>query len=124
MRNISIKSGVGCCLLMVGILGISVQNVSAFSSPSEGLDLSAVAELFKASDNLENFEKSLNSSDESINNLDLNNDEKVDFIRVAEQAKDDTRLIVLQTPLGENDFQDVATIAVERETGDNYNLPS
>ncbi len=122
MKNILIKFGFACSLLMISILGISVQNVSAFSDSSEGLDLSAVAELFKDSDDLEKFEKSLNSSDNGINNLDLNNDEKVDFIRVAEQSKDDTRLIVLQTPLGENDFQDVATIAVERETGGNYNL--
>jgi hypothetical protein len=122
MKNILIKFGIVCGLLMICILGISVQTVSAFSDPADGLDLSAVAELFKDSDNLEKFEQTLNSSDNGINNLDLNNDDKVDFIRVAEQAKDDTRLIVLQTPLGENDFQDVATIAVERENGGTYNL--
>ncbi len=124
MKNISIKNGIVCGLLMISILGISVQKVSAFSDPdpAQGLDLSAVAELFKDSENLEKFEQSLNSSDNGINNLDLNNDEKVDFIRVAEQSKDDTRLIVLQTPLDENDFQDVATIAVEREQNNTYNL--
>ena len=124
MKNILIKLGLTLCLLMTVILGISVQSISAFSysDPSQGLDLSAVAELFKDSNDLETFEKSLNSSDNGINNLDLNDDEKVDFIRVSEQSKDETRLIVLQTPLGENDFQDVATIAVERETSGNYNL--
>ncbi len=124
MKNILIKFGIVCCLMMISIFGISVQSVSAFSDSdaSQGLDLSAVAELFKDSDDVEKFEKSLNSSDNGINNLDLDNDDKVDFISVSEQSKDDTRLIVLQTPLGENDFQDVATIAVERETSGNYNL--
>ena len=56
-----------------------------------------------------------------MNNLDLNNDGAIDFIRVTEQSKDDTRLIVMQAALGENEFADVGTIIVERENV-NYNL--
>lgn len=86
------------------------------------LDLYAVAELFKDSENLEKFEQSLNDTKTGINNLDLNKDNQIDFVRVTEQMKDDTRLVILQSILGENDFQDVATIAVERESGEKYNL--
>jgi hypothetical protein len=87
-----------------------------------GLDLHAVAELFKNSENLEKFEQALNDPQTGINNLDLDKNGEVDFIRVTEQVKDSTHLIILQTPLGENDFQDVATIAVEQESAGKINL--
>lgn len=92
------------------------------STRAENLDLHAVAELFRDSEDLEKFEQALNNPVNAINNLDLNNDNEIDFIRVTEQTKDDTRLIVLQSVLGENEFQDVATIAVEKESGGKYNL--
>lgn len=94
---------------------------TADSDAAAGLDLHAVAELFRESGNLEKFEKALNSADSGVNNLDLNSDGQVDFLRVTEKSEGDTRLVVLQAALGEDDFQDVATIAVERE-GAQYNL--
>lgn len=95
--------------------------VTADSDAAAGLDLHAVAELFKDSENLEKFERALNSSDTGVNNLDVNRDGQIDFIRVTEKSEGDTRLVILQAALGEDDFQDVATIAVERE-GAGYNL--
>lgn len=96
--------------------------VTADSDAAAGLDLHAVAELFKDSENLEKFEQALNSPEGGVNNLDLNKDGQVDFIRVTEQVKGDTHLVILQVPLGEDDYQDVATIAAERESGDKYNV--
>lgn len=95
--------------------------VTADSDAAAGLDLHAVAELFKDSATLEKFERALNSADAGVNNLDVNRDGQVDFIRVTEKSAGDTRLVILQAALGEDDFQDVATIAVERE-GSGYNL--
>lgn len=94
---------------------------SSVSEASENLDLNAVAELFKDSENLEEFEKSLNDSEEGINNLDLDENDEIDYLRVVENVQDDTHLITLQSVLGENEFQDVATIAVEKEA-DDYNM--
>lgn len=51
----------------------------------------------------------------------MNRDGQVDFIRVTEKSEGDTRLAILQAALGEDDFHDVATIAVEREEA-GYNL--
>jgi hypothetical protein len=96
--------------------------ITADSDAAGGLNLNAVAELFKDSENLEKFEHALNDHENGINNLDLNKDEHVDFIRVTEQVAGNTHLIVLQTPLGEDDLQDVATIAVEREASGSINL--
>jgi len=95
--------------------------VSAASEAAEGLDLNVVAELFKEAETLEDFERDLNDPEIGVNNLDLNDDGEVDFIRVLDEFDGDTHIIVLQVLLGDDEFQDVAYIEVER-TGDDYNL--
>src|SRR5437764_3842058 len=50
--------------------------------PGDNLDLYAVLDLFQKSKTIEAFEKSLNDEKNRINNLDLNLDKKVDFIKV------------------------------------------
>ena len=45
--------------------------ITTISDAAEGLDLHTVAEVFKDSPNLEEFEKILNDPDKGINNLDL-----------------------------------------------------
>jgi len=96
--------------------------VAPTSEAAEGLDLHVVSELFKDSENLEEFEKSLNDPDTGVNNLDLDDDGNVDFIRVVEQVADDTHIIILQVALGENEFQDVCTIEVEKAGEEQYNM--
>lgn len=112
--------------LTLGLVSVLAQDgatvVTANSEAAAGLDLYAVAELFKNSETLEKFEQSLNDPQTGINNLDLDQNGEVDFIRVTEKTADDTHLIILQTPITESEFQDVATIAVERESGEKHNL--
>ncbi|MFQ6113843.1 MAG: hypothetical protein ACE5NG_07100, partial [bacterium] len=96
--------------------------VAAASEAAEGLDLKAVSELFKDSENLEEFEKALNDPEAGINNLDLDQNGEVDFIRVVEEVADDTHVIILQVLLAENEFQDVATIEVEKTDNHSYNM--
>ncbi|MFZ5516840.1 MAG: hypothetical protein ACOY90_09395 [Candidatus Zhuqueibacterota bacterium] len=106
-------------------IGLAQENITVIAPSSEiaeGLDLSAVGELFREAENLESFEKSLNDPEIGVNNLDLNGDGYVDYIRVVEDVVDETHVIILQVPLGEDDFQDVATIEVERTSEDNYNM--
>lgn len=98
-----------------------VSFAQAQNGQAEHLDLNAVAELFRDSNSIEKFEQALNDPSKGVNNLDLNNDGEVDFILVTEQMKDDMRLVVMQSALGENEYRNIATIAVERENG-NYNL--
>lgn len=95
---------------------------SSFVSSGSGLDLNAAAELLTEASNLEFYEKSLNDPEIGINNLDLDEDDEVDYIRVEEKIVDDTHFVVLQTQLAENEFQDVATIAIEKEAEEIYNM--
>ncbi|MAU27241.1 MAG: hypothetical protein CMH48_03870 [Muricauda sp.] len=85
---------------------------------SENLNLEAVASVFGDAKDLEDFEKRLNDPEIQISNLDLNEDGYVDYLRVMETSENDTHLIAIQAVLGEDIYQDVATIEVEKD-GDN-----
>lgn len=82
---------------------------------SDNLDLQAVASIFGESKDLEDFERRLNDPSIQISNLDLNGDNYVDYLRVVEIAEGDVRIIVIQAVLGQDQFQDVATIEMERQ---------
>ena len=92
--------------------------ITPLTEAGENLDLQAVLELFMASESVEDFEKALNDSTNEINNLDLNEDDEVDYIRVVEYVDGDTHILVLQVPLAENEYQDVATINIEKTDAD------
>ena len=96
--------------------------VTGTSEAAGGLNLEAVLEIFKNSDTLEKFEKELNSPDTQVNNLDLDENNKVDYLRVVDQTEGKTHVIIIQAALGEGQFQDVATIEVEKDPDNNYNL--
>jgi hypothetical protein len=86
---------------------------------SNNLDLKAVASAFGESQNLEDFEKKLNDYDSQISNLDLNNDGEVDYLRVIEKMENNVHVVVIQSVLEKDIYQDVATIVVERDQNSN-----
>ncbi len=78
------------------------------------LDLRAVANAFANSRNLEQFERRINDYKSRINNLDLNDDGEVDYLRVVETREGYTNLVVIQAVLSRTVYQDVASIVLER----------
>ncbi|MCK5856709.1 MAG: hypothetical protein KAG64_04420 [Bacteroidales bacterium] len=91
------------------------------TSLGSNLNLQAVAELFRTSKDLEEFEKRLNDKDEGVNNLDLNEDGETDYLRVVDHAEKNTHVIVIQAVVGKDKFQDVASIDVVQD-GDKITL--
>lgn len=81
---------------------------------SDNLDLRAIASVFGDSENLEDFEYRINDPKAQLSNLDLNNDNYVDYLRVIESVENDAHLIIIQSVLEKDTYQDVATIEVER----------
>jgi len=125
LRKRSVASAAVFMLLFGFCLVFAQENATVAiedSEAAEGLDLKAVSELFRDSKNLEEFEKALNDPEVGINNLDLDENGEVDFIRVVEEVADGTHVIILQVPLADNEFQDVATIDVEKTGEAEYNL--
>jgi hypothetical protein len=88
------------------------------SDISDNLDLRAVASIFGDSRDLADFERRLNDPSAQISNLDLNGDNRVDYLRVIETVEGNAHLIIIQSVLGLDTFQDIATVEVER---DRYN---
>lgn len=86
------------------------------SDISDNLDLRAVATVFGDAKDLEDFERRLNDPKTQISNLDLNNDNYVDYLRVIETVEGNVHLVVVQAVLEKDVFQDVATIEVERDS--------
>ncbi|WP_196853123.1 hypothetical protein [Flavobacterium sp. CAN_S2] len=82
---------------------------------SDNLDLRAVASIFGESRDLQDFERRLNDPKLQISNLDLNNDNEVDYLRVIETVENRTHLIIVQSVIDQDVYQDVATIDVEKD---------
>jgi hypothetical protein len=82
--------------------------------PGDNLNLYAVMQLFQDSKTLEEFERNLNDGNSNINNLDLNGDNLVDYIKVYDNLDGNVHNIVLQVAVGPRDNQDVAVFTVQR----------
>lgn len=82
--------------------------------PGDNLNLYAVMNLFQNSRTLEEFERKLNDENSRINNLDLNGDNRVDYISVADHVNRGVHNIVLSVALNSFEKQDVAVFTVER----------
>ena len=84
------------------------------------LDLHAVAAAYSEARSTREFEQLLNSSKYMINNLDLNRDGYVDYLRVIETRKGQYYAYLIQACLAPTVFQDVATLVAERRASTLY----
>lgn len=91
------------------------KDTTRLNLPGDNLDLYAVLDLFQKSKTIEGFEKDLNLEKTGINNLDLDLDKKVDFIKVVTNKKDDDFTFVLQVAVSKKETQDVAVILVSKD---------
>jgi len=82
---------------------------------ADGLDLEALTALVKEVKSAEDLEKRLNEPN-GINNMDLNEDDKVDFIKVTEYGNknSDEYGFSLTTEPAEGEVQEIATIEISK----------
>ncbi len=90
--------------------------------PGDHFSLEGALELFKTSSSPEDFEKRLNQEDGHVNNLDLNEDGEVDYIRVVGHMEGDMQVLVLQVDVSAKESQDIAVIEMERQGEDDVVL--
>ena len=84
------------------------------------LDLQAVAAAFAEARSVQEFENLLNSSRYMINNLDLNGDGYIDYLRVLETRQGYYHALLIQACVAPSLFQDVATLVAERRSNALY----
>jgi hypothetical protein len=97
-------------------------DTAALGMAGDNLDLYAVLDLFLKSKTIEDFEKSLNDTKSKINNLDLDLDKKVDFIKVVTKKDGDSYTFILQVDVSKTEKQDVAVILVNRDKDKKVNV--
>jgi hypothetical protein len=90
--------------------------------PGDNLNLFAVLKLFQESPTLEAFERDLNDENSHINNLDLDGDGQIDYIRVIDHVDGNYHSIVLQVALGPRETQDVAVFTVHRDNNGHVDI--
>ncbi len=117
------KSVLACIALAISVLSFPVFSQTEsqpadsilLGLPGDNLDLYAVLDLFQKSRTIEEFEKSLNLEQTGINNLDLDLDNKVDFIKVVTKQEKEDFTFVLQVAVTEKETQDVAVIFISKD---------
>ena len=108
------------CLVVFGSFGKTMAQDSGVDStglPGDNFSLQGALQMFQKAGSPEEFEKLINSEDNSVNNLDLNNDGETDYIRVIDKMDKDLHAFVLQVSVSETESQDIAVIEIEK-TGD------
>ena len=89
-------------------------NVQTVVSAADGLNLAAVGDLLQKAKDGETFERLLNSANNGVNNLDLDEDGTVDYIYVTEYGDERVKGFSLTTQPKAGETQEVATIEVEK----------
>lgn len=85
--------------------------------PGDNFNLKGALDIFRQSSSPEDFEKKINDPDNHINNLDLDGDGQVDYVKVIDRASGNDHAIALQVAVSDKENQDVAVIELEK-TGD------
>lgn len=117
MRNLVLSIViVVSCLTSFDTFSQTESDQELLGLPGDNLDLYAVLNIFQKSKTIEEFEKTINEESAGVNNLDLNNDGKVDFIKVVTEKDGDDFLFILQDPISEKETQDVAVISVAKDS--------
>jgi len=100
---------------MIGSMNLAAQSdEDATGLLGDNFSLEGALDVFKNASDLEEFEAQLNNEDKSVNNLDLNDDGEIDYIRVEDHMEDDVHAIVLQALISDGESQDIAVIEIER----------
>src|SRR5689334_1620380 len=99
---------------MTNNLQSSSQSESTAQVPGDNFSLEGALELFKKSSSPEEFEHMLNSPDSKVNNLDLNNDNNIDYIKVIDHTEGNVHAFVLQAVISPTESQDVAVIELQK----------
>ncbi|MGE0772636.1 MAG: hypothetical protein AB7K37_13050 [Cyclobacteriaceae bacterium] len=97
----------------IGLRSLQAQNLEA-EVPGDHFSLEGALDLFKKSKSPEDFEQLLNSPDSRVNNLDLNGDGNVDYIRVISRQDGHIHAFIMQAVISPVESQDVAVIELEK----------
>ncbi len=109
------------CISILGIfylfssLAVAQEVADSTGLPGDNFSLEGALELFKKSESPEAFEKMLNAEESKVNNLDLNGDGEIDYIKVIDKTEGNVHAFILQAVVSETESQDIAVIEIEKK---------
>ncbi|MBA4054388.1 MAG: hypothetical protein C0490_06740, partial [Marivirga sp.] len=110
-----IVKAVAFCLITTGTTlarGTDVQDSTGL--PGDNFSLEGALAMFKKAGSPEEFERLVNTEDNKVNNLDLNDDGEIDYIKVIDKKDGDVHAFILQAAVSETESQDIAVIELEQ----------
>lgn len=113
MKTLGLNKMLSLFFLLSGGIAVYGQ-VSQSEVPGDHFSLEGALELFKKSASPEEFERLLNSADARVNNLDLNGDGDIDYIKVIDRNEGNVHAFILQAIVSERESQDIAVIELEK----------
>ena len=113
MKTLGLNRMLSLFFLMLGGIAVNGQ-MNQSEVPGDHFSLEGALELFKKSATPEEFERLLNSADAKVNNLDLNGDGDIDYIKVIDRNEGNVHAFILQAIVSERESQDVAVIELEK----------
>ncbi|GAA4042271.1 hypothetical protein [Flavobacterium chungnamense] len=108
-------------ILLASTVGFSQEGEKP-DNTGDNFSLEGALALFKKSNSLEEFEKLLNEENNNVNNLDLNDDNDIDYIIVDDIREGDIHAIVLSTYIDDKEKQDIAIIGIEKTGNESATL--
>jgi hypothetical protein len=109
-------------IAVLGVVPVYSQDSDSTGLPGDNLDLQGVLQLFKNSESIEAFEKALNTESNEVNNLDVDEDGQVDYIKVIDHADSGSHAITLQVDVNDKESQDVAVIEIDKTGNESADL--
>lgn len=85
--------------------------------PGDHFSLQGALQMLQKASSPEEFEKLINGQNNNVNNLDLNEDGNVDYVKVIDMMEKELHVLVLQVAVADKEDQDIAVIEIEK-TGD------
>jgi hypothetical protein len=105
-----------CALVLLSGTALRAQQQpELLNLPGDNLNLYAVMKIFQESETLELFEQKLNEEGSRINNLDLNGDNYIDYIKVVDYVEKNVHYIIMQVAISAAETQDVAVFVVRKD---------
>lgn len=107
------------------IVNLSIIAILLFAIPTlgqetdklgEDFDLEALPGILEKVSNFEELEKAINEEGNDVNNLDLDGNNEVDYVLIQEEIDGDTHIAFLRIATSETEYQDVATIEIEKQS--------
>lgn len=109
-------------LLAAGLSAKAQTAADSTGLPGDNFDLYGALDLFKQSSSPEDFEKKINDPANQVNNLDLDGDGNVDYVRVIDNVDGDAHALQLQVAVSASEKQDVAVVEVEKNGSESADL--